>query len=70
MDAVAYVKFNEVITGGAEKWFVSGDWIREVYWRLMKVDPKELERLKRGEGVIIIPEVLTGGRERAEVDLS
>lgn len=69
IDAVAYVKFNEVITGGSEKWFQASEWIKEVYWRLMKVDPKELERLKRGEGVIVVPEVLTGRKGRTEVDL-
>jgi hypothetical protein len=57
IDSVAYVKFNEVIMGGAEKWFASAGWIKEVYWRLSREEPGTRARLCDGEAVVRVPEV-------------
>jgi hypothetical protein len=68
IDSVAYVKFNEIVMGGAEKWFAGAEWIKEVYWRLQEKDRGVRERLMVGEGVVRVPEVFGEGRRR-EVDL-
>lgn len=57
MDAVAYVKFNEVVMGGVERWVECKDWVREVYWRLEGVGAEVREGLKGGNGVVRVPEV-------------
>jgi hypothetical protein len=68
MDSVAYIKFNEVVMGGAEKWFAAADWIKEVFWRLQDEDRCVKENLMAGKGVVKVPEVFVGAR-RKDVDL-
>ncbi|KAL7273106.1 hypothetical protein RUND412_004065 [Rhizina undulata] len=69
IDSVAYVKFNEVVMGGYEKWFAAANWIEEVYWRLKKLDKVTLRKLQRGESVIRVPEVFSKKMDRKGVDL-
>ncbi|CCX32664.1 Similar to Altered inheritance of mitochondria protein 9, mitochondrial; acc. no. C5DBS6 [Pyronema omphalodes CBS 100304] len=68
IDAVAYIKFNEIVLGGPEKWFASADWIKEVYWRMQEEDESAREDLMEGKGVVKVPEVFLAVRRR-EVDL-
>jgi hypothetical protein len=68
MDSVAYIKFNEVVMGGAEKWFAAADWIKEVFWRLQEEDRSVKDNLMAGKGVVRVPEVFVCARRR-DVDL-
>lgn len=68
IDSVAYIKFNEIVMGGANKWFAAADWIREVFWRLHDEDRSVREDLMKGKGVITVPEVFKGAR-RTEANL-
>lgn len=70
IDSVAYIKFNEIVMGGAEKWFISADWIKEVFWRLRAEDRTTRAKLARGGGVVVLPEVFHQQcSRRQEVDL-
>ncbi len=69
MDSVAYIKFNEVVMGGAEKWFAAAEWIKEVFWRMNSVGKDTKESLQRGEQVVRVPEVFKIEAERGVVDL-
>lgn len=69
IDSVAYVKFNEVVLGGAAKWLEARDWIREVYWRLCEESPEKRAALIRGEQVVRMPEVFDVEADRGVVDL-
>ncbi|KAI5778260.1 hypothetical protein EDC01DRAFT_719466 [Geopyxis carbonaria] len=69
IDSVAYIKFNEIVMGGSEKWFSAAEWIKEVFWRLQKEEQHIKESLMGGRGVVRVPEVLQRSPDRADVDL-
>jgi len=68
MDSVAYIKFNEIVTGGAEKWFGAADWIKEVYFRFQALDSSVRDDLVAGKGIVRVPERFEYER-RVDVDL-
>lgn len=68
IDSVAYLKFNEIVMGGAEKWFSAAEWISEVFWRLQDEDAVMRENLMKGKGLVRVPEVFECARRRV-VDL-
>ena len=56
LDAPYYLKFHEVICGGWTKWIEHQDWIKETYWRIRLVNPRD--------GMLIIgPNVYRGSVE-------
>ncbi|RPB01099.1 hypothetical protein L873DRAFT_1677853 [Choiromyces venosus 120613-1] len=72
IDSIAYVKFNEIVMGGHDKWFSAIEWIREVFWRLKTLGEDEVElgeRLRGGRAVVKVPEVFAGRADRGVVDL-
>jgi hypothetical protein len=69
IDSVAYIKFNELVMGGYEKWFTGVEWIREVFWRLKTLDDSEIENMRRGIMVIKVPENFKAKSDRGVVDL-
>lgn len=40
-DAPYYLKFHEVLCGGWKSWIEHENWIRETYWRLRLLNPKD-----------------------------
>lgn len=69
IDSVAYIKFNELVMGGSEKWFSGVEWIREVFWRLKSLEETQVESLRRGKAVVKVPEIFSEKVERGVVDL-
>lgn len=72
IDSIAYVKFNEIVMGGHDKWFSAIEWIREVFWRLKALGEDEVElgeRLRSGRAVVTVPEVFGARADRGVVDL-
>lgn len=69
IDSVAYIKFNELVMGGYEKWFTGVEWIREVFWRLKTLEDSEIENIRRGMVVIKVPENFKAKSDRGVVDL-
>lgn len=70
IDSVAYIKFNELVMGGCEKWFSGVEWIREVFWRLESLEGAQVESLRRGKAVVKVPEIFSEKVDRGVVDLS
>lgn len=69
IDSVAYIKFNELVMGGCEKWFAGVEWIREVFWRLKSLEEAQVESLRHGKAVMKVPEVFGERVNRGVVDL-
>lgn len=69
IDSVAYIKFNELVMGGCEKWFSGVEWIREVFWRLESLEGAQVESLRRGKAVVKVPEIFSEKVDRGVVDL-
>jgi hypothetical protein len=69
IDSIAYIKFNEIVMGGHEKWFSGLEWIREVFWRLKTLDEGQVEGLKNGRVVVRVPEVFAQKADRGVVNL-
>ncbi|RPA94364.1 hypothetical protein L873DRAFT_1701662 [Choiromyces venosus 120613-1] len=72
IDSIAYVRFNEIVMGGHDKWFSAIEWVREVFWRLKTLGENEVElgeRMRGGRAVVMVPEVFAGRADRGVVDL-
>lgn len=69
IDSVAYIKFNELVMGGCEKWFSGVEWIREVFWRFETLEGTQVESLRRGKAVVKVPEIFLEKVHRGVVDL-
>jgi len=63
IDAIAYIKFHEVIMYGPGSWLEHEHWVRETFWRIKLLGQGKKRTLLR------IPEMYTGTAKPDELDL-